>query len=135
MSNNCTEVKKASIKDVRIFSLIWSFIFLIIAVWPLSSGEGARGWAITIAGLFLIVALMRPMMLSGFYSIWTRFGELMGGVISKVTLVILFYSLITPFGLVFRILKKDPLNKKLKPDAVSYWVVREIQPGSLKNQF
>lgn len=44
-----------------------------------------------------------------------------GFVLSYVIMGILFYGLITPVGLVFRLIGKDPMNRRFEPNAVSYW--------------
>lgn len=44
-----------------------------------------------------------------------------GFVLSYVIMGFLFYGLITPVGLVFRAIGKDPLNRRLDRDATTYW--------------
>jgi hypothetical protein len=124
-----------TLKDLRTFSLIWSFIFLIIAVYPLASGGGVRIWAVGFVVFFLIIAYVRPIILAWFYRSWVKFGVIIGGAISKIILVALFYGVFFPFGLALRLLGKDPLKRKLDSEVTSYWNLRETQPGSMKNQF
>lgn len=45
-----------------------------------------------------------------------------GFVVSFVTLALLFYAMILPLGLLFRLVGRDPLERTLDPDAVSYWL-------------
>ena len=122
-------------KDLRTFSLIWSFIFLVITVFPLASEGYVRLWSVGCFAFFLGVAYIRPTILTWFYRVWLKFGMIIGGIISKIILVVLYYGVFTPFGLVFRVLGKDPLNRRLDPKSTSYWTLRENQPGSLRNQF
>ena len=44
-----------------------------------------------------------------------------GFVLSYVIMGFLFYGLITPVGLVFRLIGKDPLNRRFDPQAATYW--------------
>ena len=135
MSNNFVENTEPSLKDLRTFSLIWCFIFIVIGILPLLSGDNIRMWAVGVSGFFLVIAFIRPIVLAGFYRIWVKLGQFVGGVVSRVVLIILFYGLITPFGLAFRIMGKDLLNKSPDSERNSYWILRETQPGSLENQF
>ena len=48
-----------------------------------------------------------------------------GWVVSHVVLAIMFYGVITPFALVFRLIGRDPLHRKIDPDAETYWVPRK----------
>jgi hypothetical protein len=49
-------------------------------------------------------------------------GYPIGLVISYVLMAVLFYGLITPAGIVFRMLGRDPLKRTFDPGARSYWV-------------
>lgn len=128
-------MKQPKLKDLKTFALIWSLIFLIVGIWPLFSGNTVRLWAMLIMLLFLIVAFLKPSLLNSFYKIWIKIGEVIGGFISKVIMVILFYGMFTPVAFVLRLLGKDLLRKKLDKNSSSYWIKRDTQPGSLKNQF
>lgn len=133
-------------KDLVAFGLIWAAIFLGISIYPflkernfdiaslLESSQRTQiclGLSVT----FLLVSIIFPRILSPFYKVWIKIGNIIGGVISKVILIILFYLLFTPIALCLRLLRKDLLNKRLDKSAESYWIKREEQPQSLKNQF
>ena len=45
-----------------------------------------------------------------------------GFVLSYLVLGLLFYLIITPIGLILRLLGKDPLDRRILPEADSYWV-------------
>ncbi len=45
-----------------------------------------------------------------------------GFVVSHVALAILFFGVLTPVGLLFRLLGRDPLARRFEPDKPSYWV-------------
>ena len=122
-------------KDLRDFSLIWSAIFLIFALFPLLGGGEIKTIPLGIFGMFLLIAFACPSILTGFYKVWIKFGDFMGGIISRVILSILFFGMFTPIAFILKLLGKDLLKKKLDKDSSSYWIKRESQPGSLKNQF
>ena len=138
-------------KDLRTFAYIWTLIFFVIGFYPLyKSGFSVlltvdslkalkslnvRGWSLYVSLAFFIVGSLIPGLLSRFYKVWVKFGELIGGVISKIILIILFYGLFTPISIILKILHKDLLHKKLDKKCQSYWINRTLQPGSLKKQF
>lgn len=121
--------------DLKKFALIWSLIFLIVGIWPLFSGNAIRLWAVVIMFIFVVIAFFKPSLLNSFYIIWVKIGEVIGGVISKVIMTVLFYGLFTPIAFILKLLNKDLLKKKLDKNRSSYWIKRDTQPGSLKNQF
>ncbi len=110
-------------KDLRTFAYIWTLIFFVIGIYPVyKSGFSVlltidslqaiksldvRGWSLYISLASFIVGTLIPGVLSGFYKVWVKFGELIGGVISKIILLILFYGLFTPISIVLKILRKD----------------------------
>lgn len=123
------------LKKIRDFAFIWAGIFAVIGVYPLFKSSDIRLWSIVIAFLFLIVGLSKPVLLNNFYKIWTKFGEFMGGIISKIILFILYFGLFTPISLFLKLLGKDLLDKKIDKSKHSYWTNRETQPESMKKQF
>ncbi len=124
-------------KDLRNFGLIWSGIFLTIALFPLLHHQSLKPWALYLSVFFAITALLYPQIFSQtkFYQTWIKFGDFMGKINSKIIIFILFYFIFLPIGLVFKILKKDLLKKKLDKSSNSYFIDRVTQPGDMKNQF
>jgi hypothetical protein len=47
-----------------------------------------------------------------------------GWAISMILLTAFYFLLLMPLGLVFRLLGRDPLSRRLDPDAKSYWLTR-----------
>ena len=122
-------------KDIVTFEFIWAFIFFLIALYPVIYSAEIRIWSLIISTFFILIALISPLLLSSFYIYWVKFGEFIGGIISKVILFILFFGIFTPVALILKLMGKDLLNKQLNTNILSYWKVREEQPGTLKNQF
>ena len=128
-------MNKIRSRDLIIFGLIWTVIFLIYGLFPLFQAEKIRIWSIIVAGVFLLLSLLRPCLLSSMYRIWVRSGEFIGAILSKVIMFLLYFGLFTTMALIMRILGKDLLNKKLDKNTDTYWIIRETQPESMKNQF
>jgi len=88
--------------------------------------------------VFGIVALVIPSALALPNRLWMMVGQLMHRIVSPVILIILFYGLITPLGLLMRLLGKDSLHLSFDKQTASYWIERTPSgplPESLKNQF
>ena len=57
---------------------------------------------------------------------------------TRVILIILFYGILTPIGLIARLCGKDFLDKKVNKITKSYWILRttaECDKKSYENQF
>ncbi|VVC83682.1 SxtJ family membrane protein [Sideroxydans sp. CL21] len=122
----------------RSFGLVFAGMFCLIGGLPLLHGGAVRWWAVGLAAIFALIALVRPAMLSGLNRLWSKLGVLMGKVISPIALGILFYAVITPLGAVMRFRGKDSLRLKFDPEANSYWIPRDPpgpSPDSMTQQF
>ena len=47
-----------------------------------------------------------------------------GFVVSHVVMVLVYYGVVTPIGLVMRLLGHDPMHRGFDRDAATYWVER-----------
>ena len=122
----------------RSFGLVFACVFLIIAGWPVFQDSSPRWWAAGVGVLFAVIALAKPVKLAPLNRLWTKLGGLLGKVVAPIALGILFYVVVTSFGILMRLAGKDPLHLKREPSAKSYWVLRH-PPGpprdSMTNQF
>jgi hypothetical protein len=122
----------------RAFGLVFAAVFLIVAFFPVAFGGSIRFWSVAVASVFLATALLRPAILAPLNRLWTRFGALLHRIVSPIVLGFMFFAVITPMGLLRRMLVKDPLHMRFDPQASSYWVERKPPgppPESLINQF
>jgi len=122
----------------RSFGLVFTAVFLLIAIWPLFYRESPRWWAVALATIFAIIATWKPALLAGLNRLWLKLGLLLGKIVSPIALGILFYGVVAPIGLVMRLTGKDPLRLKLDSGANSYWILRKPPgppPDSMTNQF
>ncbi|QOY54260.1 hypothetical protein HUE87_10320 [Candidatus Sulfurimonas marisnigri] len=85
--------------------------------------------------IFVVIAFSKPSILNSFYTIWISVGEFIGSIISRAIMIVIFYGLFTPVSFILRLFGKDLLRRNLDKNSSSYWIDRETQPGSLKNQF
>ena len=116
------------------FGVLFFIVFLLIALWPLVNGDSLRVWSLLIAVIFLVLGLLNSKILNPFKKIWIKFGEILGKVIAPLVLSIVYFIVITPIGLLLRIFGKDLLGIKFLRKK-SYWIKRDKDLGSMKNQF
>ena len=117
-----------------IFALIISGVFGLIV--PLISGRGFPSIPWVIGGILVAWGLLAPASVRPFYRLWMRFGLIMNVIISRVVLGVVFYLIVVPFGLVFRLRGLDLLKRKWDPTAPSYRVVSDKQePKHMERPF
>jgi hypothetical protein len=77
-------------------------------------------------------------MLEPLNRVWSRFGLVLHACISPVIMGLIFYTTVTPIGLVRRWLGADPLRLRLDRDAATYWIERHPPgpaPDTMPRQF
>ena len=122
----------------RSFGIVFAIFFSLVALSPMRQQRPLRWWALALGLLFLAIALARPVLLRPMNRLWTQLGLLLGRVVSPVVAGLLFFLVVTPLGLLFRALGKDPLCLARNPEVHSYWINRHPpgpQPNSMLDQF
>ena len=121
----------------RGFGIVFAIFFALVGLLPLRAHRPVRWWALALAGIFLLVALLQPVWLRPLNRRWTKLGLLLGRLVSPLVTGLLFFLVVTPIGLLFRLLKKDPLRLASSREA-SYWIERQPPgpaPETMRNQF
>ena len=125
---------KIKISSNRSFGIVFFTVFFIIAIWPLLNGYEIRYWSLIISIVFLILGILNSKILTPLNKIWFKIGILLGNVISPIVMSIIFFLVVTPTSFIMKILGKDLLNLK-KNTKNSYWIKKQNQHSSMKNQF
>ena len=126
---------KKNMSSNKSFGIVFFIVFLIISLYPLINQEEFRVWAIFISLIFLILGLINSNLLTPLNKAWIKFGILLGNIISPLVLGIIFFLIVLPTGLLMRLLKKNFLGLKFDKNLKSYWINKEKQLSSMKNQF
>ena len=88
-----------------------------------------RGWvsspvAVAVLTALLAVALLavaRPSSLRGPYHVGMKVSHALGRVVAPLVLGVIFLLVVTPLGLLLRLLGKDLLRLRRTPGAATYW--------------
>ncbi len=122
----------------RSFGWVFTAFFAFWALVPLWRGMPLRLWALPVSGVFLLITLLRPSLLHFANRVWTSVGLLLGKVVNPLVTGLLFYAVVTPAGLILRLLGKDLLHLRWSPGQPSYWIHRSPpgpDPRAMDHQF
>ena len=125
---------KIKIGSNRSFGIVFFVVFLIISIWPLLDEKELRYWSLIVSFIFLILGILKSNILTPLNKVWFKFGILLGNIIAPIVMGIVFFLVVTPTGLIMKILGKDLLNLK-KNTKNSYWIEKRNQNSRMKNQF
>ncbi len=116
---------KTENKDLRSFGITFGTLFLIIAGFLFYTENTSFQLFIIISSVFIIFGLLFPITLKPIYISWMSFAIILGWFMTRFILSLLFYLIVTPIGLITRVLGKDFLELKKEASNGSYWNQRE----------
>ena len=120
----------------RSFGLVFTVVFTLVGLLPLWRGAAPRWWAVGVAVVIALLALLFPRALAPANRIWLRIGLLLHKIVNPIVMGVIFYLVVTPFGLVMRRRRKG-LTATLRPDnsATTYWISRTDASSPMNQQF
>ena len=118
----------------RSFGIVFFFVFLLIALYPLIKNQDIRLWSLTISVVFLTLGIFNSKILNPLNKLWFKIGIFLGKIVSPLIMGIIFFLVVTPTGLLMRLLGKDLLNLKFNNNK-SYWIEKDGPKSKMKNQF
>jgi len=116
------------------FGIVFFVVFLFISIFPLINNEDIRLWSLVISLIFLVLGILNSNLLLPLNKLWFKLGILLGKIISPIIMGVIFFLVVTPIGLLMRLLGKDVLNLKFR-DYQSYWIEKTGPKSKMKNQF
>ena len=130
--------KKDFEKQSKHFGLLLSVIFFILAVYLIFKKSIFLGiFLLILSGTFFLVSIAIPRYFNRITKLWLRFGDILGRVVSPITLGLIFFILIAPIGMLTRLFGRDELLLK-RANKRSYWLMRDKNNdklNSFKRQF
>ena len=116
------------------FGIVFFVVFLLISLYPLTYVGDIKLWSLIISFIFLILGLLNSKILAPLNKIWFKFGILLGKIVSPLIMGAIFFLVVTPIGIILRLMGKDVLNLKYNKNN-SYWIENSSPKSKMKNQF
>ena len=127
--------KKITVPSNRSFGLLFFIIFLAISLWPIKSGGDLRLWSFILSLVFLILGITNSKLLAPLNKLWFKIGIILGNFISPVVMGVVFFLVVTPTGIIVRILGKDLLKTNKNKNIPTYWINRDKKNSTMRKQF
>jgi hypothetical protein len=126
---------KPGTRELRQFAAIWLVAFGLLGTFVAWRAGAfgvpmawARPWMAPLVGL-AVPSVVRPV-----YVAWMAIGYPIGWVISHLLLAITYFGLFTLVSVIFRLIGRDPLHRRLDRAAKTYWV-RRSPPADVSRYF
>ncbi len=122
-------------KQLRQFLFIIGLAILAGLTWALIKGNSRITLLFSALLIFLFWGWLWQPLLIFFYRIWMSLSHLMGSLMSRFILTMIFFLIFTPIGLILRISGKRPLDLKLEKQTNSYWQPRKNRQSDLNKMY
>ena len=126
----------ATTKQIRQFGLLVGMVLIAIGSWQLYRQiyPTTRIILWVIGGFLFVSGLLWPKILKPLYILWMFLAHILSWINTRIILGLIFYLIFTPIGLIMRLIKRDPLQRKIDQEVDSYWIQRE-EPQNIKEHF
>lgn len=131
-------------REIRIFARVvplvltaWGFISGLFLQTPRWGGK-AHWWLFGIAVVLFFWGILSPRTLRPVYRVWSVFSHALGWVLTTLVMFLVYVIGFITIGLILRLFRVDPLNRRLDPQAESYWnprSEREFDKSHYERQF
>ena len=129
---------KSEKSDLRKFGLTVGIVLMIIAGLLFWKEKESSQIFFGVGAIILLTTITIPVILKPVYSIWMVFGIIIGWIMTRIILSLLFYIILTPIGLVLRLFGKQVLELRWNKSEQSYWNYRikeNFDHGNYERQF
>jgi hypothetical protein len=129
---------KGTKPELRKFGFTIGILLLLIAAWLFWKQRPSFPYFAYAGGGLVLAGLILPALLKPIYKVWMSFAAVMGFIMTRVILTILYFGMFTPIALTAKLLGKDLLDEKWDKKTGSYWVKRPAatyDPKSAENMF
>lgn len=123
-------------KELRVFSLLLIGFGVLVAAVLYQRFESHLPALLTlsISCCVGLVGLVAPSLVRVVYVVWMALAFPIGWTVSHLMMLVVYYIVLTPIGLVMRLCGRDPMQRRIDRDAKSYWLARSNRED-LKSYF
>ena len=115
---------KSEKSDLRKFGIIIGVILLVIAGFLFWKEKESFQILLTFGVTLCILGIVIPFILKPIYWVWMIFATILGWIMTRVILSLLFYLIFTPIGFIGKLFGKQFIELKWKQSKDSYWNYR-----------
>jgi len=124
------------LRELRVFGFGLAALLTLLAGLAWRKGSAAAPWELSLAAAAAGLAGLKPLALKPVHEPWMKVAGAVGKANTYLAMALVYYLVITPYGLLIRLLGRDLLDEKLR-DRNSYWHPKgpPPEPESYQNQF
>ncbi len=129
---------KSTRKELRDFGIVMGVAFLLIAGFIYWKSAKLNLVIFALSAIFALLGVAAPGVLKPIQKVWMSIAVVMGWMVSRVILFVLFYAVLTPISVLAKLFGESFLDLKMNDGKATYWVDRrtkEFQKKQYERQF
>jgi hypothetical protein len=115
-------------RDLNVLALIFLGLPGLIGAYLVYWKGSSNGYIWIGVGAALFLCRLVPPLFRLIYKVWVSFSIILGYFVSRALLTVIFFLVIVPTGFTMKLFAKDPMDRKLDPNATTYWQKKEQEP-------
>ena len=109
-------------RELRKFGFVMAVALAIVGGLLFWREKEVLPWFFSVAGFFGATGLILPKVLAPIEWVWMKLAHYLGIIMTRLLLSLTFYLMITPLGIIMKILGKRPLAVSFDREVKSYWI-------------
>jgi hypothetical protein len=125
-------------RDLRRFGITMCIALAVLAALLFWRGKVIYVYVGLLSPIFLILGLVAPVVLWPVHKVWMSLAYVLGWVMTRVILSLLFFLGVTPVGLLGKLFGKKFLDVEMQDSRETYWIPRdqgEQSPARYEKQY
>jgi hypothetical protein len=121
--------------DIHKFSNLVGGILIAIGLFLLWKSAASYLIILCTGAALIIIGKIFPVILKPIYMTWMVFAVILGWIMTRVILTILFYLVVTPISLIAKLFRRKFLDLSFRTNADTYWNYRGDTVSDIEKQF
>ena len=122
-------------KDIKNFGYLIGGILIAISLFLIWKEIASYKIILPIGIIFILFGQFLPTILKPIYLAWMTFAVILGWIMTRVILTVIFYLIVTPIGLIAKLFRHKFLDLTFRSEKDTHWNYREGAVSDIEKQF
>jgi len=122
-------------KDIKKFGFLIGGVLIAISLFLIWKDVSSYKIIMPLGVIFILFGQFLPTILKPIYLAWMTFAVILGWIMTRVILTVIFYLIVTPIGLIAKLFRHKFLDLTFRSEKDTYWNYRKDVVSDIEKQF
>ena len=123
---------KATKKNIRNFSFLISSVLILLGIYFSFKNNNLELNLLLSSIFFALSGIFFPIIIKPLYFIWMVLAILLGFIMTRIILIVLFYLIVFPTGILAKLTGVKLIDSKFRSAKDSYWIKKDLSNRKFK---